>query len=126
MIPNVEAADVQLKGSPAKVHRDPFHQHLVLREDRVATVAPFAVASTTPNLFDAVVRQTPVPDLALMRRRRDSWSIVASRVAAAANARQIHRGLDARRRQPVRPGAGGERLARSSMLRAVLERDVSG
>src|SRR5437899_7466836 len=53
------------EGSPAKVHRDPFHQHLVLREDRVATVAPFAVASTTPNLFDAVVRQTPVPDLAL-------------------------------------------------------------
>ena len=65
MIPDLETSDVQLKGSPAKVHRDPFHQHLVLRKDRVATVAPFAVASTTPNLFDAVVRQTPVPDLAL-------------------------------------------------------------
>ncbi len=46
-----------------------------------------------------------------MRRRRDSWSIVASRVAAAANARQIHQGLDARRRQPVRPGAGGGSVA---------------
>ena len=65
VIPDLETSDVQLKGPPAKVHRDPFHQHLVLREDRVAGVARFPVASTTPNLFDAVVRQTPVPDLAL-------------------------------------------------------------
>src|SRR6266705_2088187 len=36
VIPDLETSDVQLKGSPAKVHRDPFHQHLVLREDRVA------------------------------------------------------------------------------------------
>src|SRR6266404_3413941 len=49
---------------PAKVHRDPFNQHLVLREDRVATVAPFAVASTTPDLFDAIARQAPVLELA--------------------------------------------------------------
>ena len=65
MIPDLETSDVQLKGPPAKVHRDSFHQRLVLREDRVATVACLAVASTTPNLFDAVVRQTPVTDLAL-------------------------------------------------------------
>ena len=65
MIPDLETSDVQLKGPPAKVHRDPFHQHLVLREDHAAGVARFPVASTTPNLFDAVVRQTPVPDLAL-------------------------------------------------------------
>jgi hypothetical protein len=31
VIPDLETSDVQLKGSPAKVHRDPFHQHLVLR-----------------------------------------------------------------------------------------------
>jgi hypothetical protein len=64
VIPDLEISDVQLKGPNAKVHRDPFHQHLVRREDRVATVAHFAVASTTPNLFDAVARQPPVPDLA--------------------------------------------------------------
>ena len=45
VIPDLETSDVQLKGPHAKVHRDPFHQHLILREDRVATVAPFAVAS---------------------------------------------------------------------------------
>src|SRR2546425_1660590 len=39
-----------------------------------------------------------------MKRRRDSWSIVASRVVAAANTRQIHRGLDTQQHQPVRPG----------------------
>jgi len=64
VIPDLETSDVQLKGLPTKVHRDPFHQHLVLREDRVATVAPFAVASTTPNLFDAVMRQAPVLEFA--------------------------------------------------------------
>src|SRR5438094_3851243 len=78
------------------------------------------------NLLTPSCGRRPSRILRWMSRRRDSWSIVASRVAAAANARQIHRGLDAWRRQPVRPGAGGERLARSSMLRAVLERDVSG
>src|SRR5690348_10122485 len=35
------------EGPPAEVHRDPFHQQLVLREDRVAGVACFAVAWTT-------------------------------------------------------------------------------
>ncbi len=64
MIPDLETSDVKLKGLPTKVHRDPFHQHLILREDRVATVAGFAVASTTPNLFDAVVRQAPVLEFA--------------------------------------------------------------
>src|SRR5206468_10438304 len=62
--PDLETADVQLKGLPGKVHRDPFHQHLVLREDRVAALARFAVASTTPNLFDAIARQAPVLELA--------------------------------------------------------------
>ena len=57
MVPDLETSDVQLKGLPAKVHRDPFHQYLVHREDRVAALACFAVASTTPTLFDAIVRQ---------------------------------------------------------------------
>ena len=64
MIPDLETSDVKLKGLPTKVHRDPFHQHLILRENRVATVAGFAVASTTPNLFYAVVRQAHVLELA--------------------------------------------------------------
>jgi len=60
VIPDLETSDVQLKGPPAKVHRDPFHQHLVRREDRVATVAPFAVASAAPDSFDAVIWQAPI------------------------------------------------------------------
>jgi hypothetical protein len=64
VVPELETADVQLKGLPAKVQRDSFHQQLVHREDRIAGVARFAGAGTTPNLFDAVMRQTPVPDLA--------------------------------------------------------------
>ena len=55
MIPDLETSDVQLKGPPAKVQRDTFHQQLVLREDRVAGVARFAVAWTTPNCSDAVI-----------------------------------------------------------------------
>ena len=35
VIPDLETSDVQLKGPPAKVHRDPFHQHLVL--ERIAS-----------------------------------------------------------------------------------------
>src|SRR2546428_12461824 len=62
--PRPETSDVQLKGPPAGVHRDPFHNQLVLREDRVAGVARFPVAGTTPNPFDAVMRQAPVLDLA--------------------------------------------------------------
>ena len=64
MIPDLETSDVELKGPPAKVQRDPFHQQLVLREGRVAGVARFAVAWTTPNPSDAVMRQVPVLELA--------------------------------------------------------------
>jgi hypothetical protein len=55
--------DVKLNGSPTKIQRGPFHQQLVLREDRVAGVARFAVAWTAPNRSDAVMRQAPVLDL---------------------------------------------------------------
>ena len=83
VIPHLETSDVQLKGPPAKVQRHPLHQQLVLREDRVAGVARFAVAWTTPHPFEAVMRQAPVLQLRRIRRRRASWSIVASCVAAA-------------------------------------------
>src|SRR5881628_3269334 len=48
VIPELETSDVQLKGPPTKVPRDPFHQQLLLREDRVAGVARFPVAWATP------------------------------------------------------------------------------
>jgi len=64
VIPDLETSDVQLKGPLAKVQRDPFHQQLVLREDRVADVARFAIAWTTPDPSDAVMRQTTVLELA--------------------------------------------------------------
>ena len=63
MIPDLKTSDVQPKGPPAKAQRDPFHQQLVLREDRVAGLARFAVAWTTPNPFDALMRQAPVLEL---------------------------------------------------------------
>src|SRR5437870_2223359 len=65
VIPDLETSDVQQKGPSAKVQRDPFHQQLVLREDRVAGVARFAAAWTTPKPSDTVMWQAPVPDLAL-------------------------------------------------------------
>lgn len=62
VIPHVETSDVQLKGLPTKVEREPFHQQLMTRENHAAGVARFAVAWTTPDPFDAVVRQAPVLD----------------------------------------------------------------
>ena len=45
MLPHLETPDVQLQQmAPAKVQSEPFHQHLVLGEDRVAGVTCFAVA----------------------------------------------------------------------------------
>src|SRR5206468_12164210 len=64
VIPDLKTSDVELKWPPAQIQRHPFHEHLVLREDRVAALARFAAASTTPNLFDAIVRQAPVLELA--------------------------------------------------------------
>jgi len=48
----------------AKVQCDPFQQHLVLGENRVAGVACFTVAWTTPDPLDARVREAPVLELA--------------------------------------------------------------
>jgi len=64
VIPDLETSDVQLNGPPAEVQRDRFHQQLVLRESRVAGIARFAVASTTPDPCDAVMRQAPILNLA--------------------------------------------------------------
>ena len=46
MIPDLETSDVELKGPPAEIQREPFHQRLVLGKDRVAGIAHFAVAWT--------------------------------------------------------------------------------
>jgi hypothetical protein len=63
VLPDLETSDVQLEGSSAKVQCDSFHQHLVVREDRVAGIACFAVAWTTPDPFDAVMWQAPILEL---------------------------------------------------------------
>jgi len=62
VIPHVETPDVQLKRLPTKVKGEPFHQQLVTGEDHAAGVAHFAVAWTTPDPFDAIVRQATVLD----------------------------------------------------------------
>jgi hypothetical protein len=64
LIPDLETSDVQLKGPHAGVQWDPFHQQLGLREDRVAGVARFPVARTTPNRSNAVTGQAPGSELA--------------------------------------------------------------
>ena len=81
LIPDLETSDVQLKGPHAGFQWDPFHQQLGLREDRVAGVARFPVARTTPNRSNAVTGQAPGSELRRMRRRRASWSIVQSNPA---------------------------------------------
>jgi hypothetical protein len=86
VIPDVETPDVQLKGLPTKVEREPFHQQLVTLEDHAACVARLAVAWATPDSFDAVVRQATVldlvPDETLQRFLIHPWP---RGVAASAN-----------------------------------------
>ena len=95
MIPDLEASNVQLKGLPAEVQRDPLHQQLVPREDRLAGVARFAVARTTPDPGDAVVRQAPVPDLALDEKTEGFLVHICPADRCGRETRHIHRGLDA-------------------------------
>ena len=64
MIPYLETLDVQLKRPPAEVQRNPFHHQLILRQDRVAGGARFAVARTTRNLSEAVMWQAAVMEFA--------------------------------------------------------------
>ena len=65
VFPHLETPDVQLQHmAPAEVQCDPFHQHLILGEDRVAGVACFTVAWITPDPLDALVREAPVLELA--------------------------------------------------------------
>jgi hypothetical protein len=56
LIPDLETTDVHLKGPSAKVQCG-AHQQLVPREDRLASVARFAIAWTTPGRSDAVMWQ---------------------------------------------------------------------
>ena len=56
-IPDLTTSDVHPNGPPARVQLDSFHQQLVFGEDRVARVARFAVAWSTPDRSDAVMRQ---------------------------------------------------------------------
>jgi hypothetical protein len=73
---------VHPKGPPVKVQQDSVHQQLLLGEDRVAAIARFAVAWSTPDRSDAV-RQATVLELRQMWVWRTSWSIAASRVGAS-------------------------------------------
>jgi hypothetical protein len=55
---------VHPKGPLAKAQRDSFHQQLVLGQDCVAGVARFAVAWSTPDRSEAVMRQVTVFEFA--------------------------------------------------------------
>jgi hypothetical protein len=60
VIPHVETPDVQLKGLPTKIEREPFHQQLVTREDHAAGVALFRFAWTTPESRNTVIREATI------------------------------------------------------------------
>jgi hypothetical protein len=75
-IPDLTTSDVHPNGPPARVQRDSFHQQLVFAEDRVAGVARFAVAWSTPDRSDAVMRQATVWSLRRMKSGdllRSAW-----------------------------------------------------
>jgi hypothetical protein len=96
LIPDLEAADVHLKGPSAQVQRGPFHQQLVFCEDRVTGVALFAIAWTTPGGFDAVMWKATILDLA---PDEETESFVVQHVGLPGlgnETRQIHPGLDAK------------------------------
>jgi hypothetical protein len=90
------------EGPPAKVQREPFHQQLGLREDRVAGVARFPVAWTTPNRSSAVTRQAPGSELAKDEKTERLLVHVASQVNGR-DTRLTHRGPDVRKVKPLRP-----------------------
>jgi hypothetical protein len=64
-IPSLEASDVEVKGSSAGHPGVRLRHQLIYGNSRIAGVARFAGAWTTPDPSDAVMRQAPVPDLAL-------------------------------------------------------------
>src|SRR4030095_6723913 len=64
-IPDVEALDVKLNGLLVGVRRgNALHHQLRLRDARVAGIALFPVAGTTPESRHAVIRETAVIELA--------------------------------------------------------------
>jgi hypothetical protein len=92
-IPDLTTSDVHPNGPPARVQRNSFHQQLVFGEDRVARVARFAVAWSTPDRSDAVMRQETFLEFAT-DEEVESFSVdTASRVNHARGS-QIHLGLD--------------------------------
>jgi hypothetical protein len=104
-------SDAQLKGPPAKVQRDPVHQQLGLREDRVAGVARFPVAWTTPNRSNAVMRQTTIMELAPDEEMEDFLVISILAGGSVLETRQFHPGPSIRRRHPSGRGAGKRSIA---------------
>jgi hypothetical protein len=94
-IPDLETSDVHLKGPLARVQRDSFHQQLVLDEDRVAGVARFVVAWSTPGRSDAVMRQATGLEFA-SDKEVESLSVHSGLAGGiGVETRQIHRGLGA-------------------------------
>jgi hypothetical protein len=95
LIPDLKASDVHLKGPSPKIQRGPFHQQVVLREDRVAGVALLSIAWTTPSRSYAVMWKATILDLA---PDEEMESFVVQHVGLPGldnETRQIHPGLDA-------------------------------
>jgi hypothetical protein len=83
----VPAREALRKVPPTTFQCGPFHQQLVLIQDRVAGVTLFAIAWTTSRRSYAVLRQTTVGELAPDKETEgSSFSMSASRVRVVKHA----------------------------------------
>src|SRR5712691_5177352 len=80
----------------------PLHQQLLFRQDRIAGIARFPVAWTTPDSRDLVVWQAAVLDLA-PDEKTEGFVVHSGLAGSGSGDSQIHRGPDARERQTMRP-----------------------
>jgi hypothetical protein len=103
-VPDLEAADVELKGSRAGSQSSALHQQVFFRKNSVAGDAHFLVAGTTPDPGDAVMRQTSVAYFSLDEQAEYfGIHLGLSPMGRREQKCQIHLGLDAPERQPMRP-----------------------
>ena len=125
-VPDLEAPSVKLSRHVACQTR-PLHQHLRCGQHHVARVAKFPIAGTPRDSGKAVGWQVPFPNLA-PDEKADSLSIhrgLSDRRRIGRS--QIHRSLDASRRQPVRPRCRqGQHTAEGSVLIAGATRRANG
>jgi hypothetical protein len=119
---------VELQGSLlVPLQRDPLHHVLIATYDLVTGVAGVGIGVRAPDALDAVARQSTLVELALDEEPTRFLVHGGLPVIQREHKCQIHRSLDARRRQPekakVQAGLGytryvlADRQSSSHMLK---------